>query len=365
MANKTGIITFHRAYNYGALLQAYALQNKVSGITGNAEIIDFVNYVDVKKKESFKRKLILLAREILYLDRTLGYSKRKKKMDNFINTKMKLSKPYNVSTIKETNAIYDSFIVGSDQVWNMSFENSDIYLLKFVNDTNKKISYAASFGYSRIPDQYLDLSISGIKRFDNIAVRETSGIDIVKEQIKRDDVVLTIDPTFLLTKKEWKDKLISNTPIQKGKYLLVYLVTTQTNLLEYAKKYAAKHDLKLCIIYNGTESKVKGAINLYNLGVEEFLNYFYNATTIMTTSFHGLAFSLNFNKNVYYELNSNKKTNSNDRLITLAASLGLVDREITSTELKEEKEIDWQLVNSNMERIRNDGINYLKNALKK
>ena len=140
MANKTGIITFHRAYNYGALLQAYALQNKVSEITGNAEIIDFVNYVDVKKKESFKRKLILLAREILYLDRTLGYNKRKKKMDNFINTKMKLSKPYDVNTIKETNAIYDSFIVGSDQVWNMSFENSDIYLLKFVNDTNKKIS---------------------------------------------------------------------------------------------------------------------------------------------------------------------------------------------------------------------------------
>ena len=85
----------------------------------------------------------------------------------------------------------------------------------------------------------------------------------------------------------------------------------------------------------------------------------------MTTSFHGLAFSLNFNKSVYYELNSNKKTNSNDRLITLAASLGLMGREITGTELKEEKEIDWQLVNSNMERIRNDGINYLKNALKK
>lgn len=363
MNNKTGIITFHRAYNYGALLQSYALQTKTEQLFGNSEIIDFVNYVDVKSKLSFKRKLTLFARNFVYLDRTLGYNKRKKKMDNFINTKMKLSKPYTIETIKNTNELYDNFIVGSDQVWNMSFKNSDIYLLKFVSDENNKISYAASFGYNRIPAEYLELSKSGISRFNHIGVRETTGVEIVKNEIGRQDVSLTIDPTLLLSKEDWKNRLISDNPIEKGEYLLVYLVTNQTNLLEYAKKVAAKKNLKLCIIYNGTEMKIKGAKNLYNLGVEEFLNYFYYAKMVMTTSFHGVAFAINFNKDLYFELNKNKNNNANDRLVTLINGAGIKNREITSANMEEASPIDWDVCNKNLDQIRKNSVEFLLNAV--
>lgn len=355
---KVAILTFHDTTNYGAILQTYALQQKIKNNGHECEILD---YKCQAIEERYKIKKIKDCKNIKNFIKILLTNKNKKivkeKFIEFTNKYLLMSdKIYNKSNIRSANKIYDSFIVGSDQVWNLDLTKGDLtYFLDFVDDNTKKNSYAASIGKESVSDKEKNIFKKFLKSFNEINVRENQGAVILKSIIDT-NVNVTLDPTLLIDKKEWK-KFISK-EIKKD-YILLYVIAPNERIIEFTKKLAKKEKLEI-IYLNQSYFNILGMKNIRNSTPNEFLEYIYHAKYVVTTSFHGLAFSINFEKQFYYAL-SNEKNNYNSRIENLVEIFELKDRNIDS--YSENNDIDYKLVNDILIKKRNESINILDNML--
>lgn len=203
---KIGILTFHRVYNYGAVIQAYCTQKIIDDLDIDNEIID---YTILKQKDftdlySRRNGLKRFFKTLLLIPFHSERFSRKKKFDAFINSMRLSDKKYiENEDLSETNKIYDCFLVGSDQVWNVTkkAESSDAYFLNFADEDKIKISYASSVGIAKYDD--LITKKDYLKRFNAISCRESGGAEILSSII--DDKVSTVlDPTLLVDKKDRK-----------------------------------------------------------------------------------------------------------------------------------------------------------------
>lgn len=350
---KAGIVTFHRAMNCGAMLQAYALQ-EVLGRRFDAYILDYrceeFEYV-YKYKRSIKSYIRFLGKFILKHKICSQEINRSKLFKDFSDKYFRRSAKFTVKNVFKSNDEFDFFVAGSDQTWNPKWSNADWnYFLEFSDDA-KKYSYAASFGGDKVEEQYKDKITSLLSTFKSILVREYSGLDILKTLgIKNDNTGAVCDPVLLLSKEEWLSRfdLESN---NKG-YILLYFAACQTNSVEFAKKIA-KETGKKVIYYNsfGTKNINDSFENLIEAGPVEFLSLIYNADLVITTSFHALAFSLIFNIPFVYELNK-EKSNNNPRLENLASICEVNSRKLDSVENFRFEDIDWEKVNHHLDRYR-------------
>ena len=218
---KTATITFHKAVNYGAILQAYALQRSILKLGIDNDIIDYdcklisnvYKLINIKSVKSFIKSLI--AFRIYYY--------KKNKFKSFIKKYIILTNPVTKDILKseEFNNKYDFFITGSDQVWNYEITNlDDAYFLNFVKDESKVKSYAASFGISCIPENLRLKYKNYLKRFSSILVREKTGAKLIENLIDK-KVNIVLDPVLLLNKNEWNE-IIFKTKFDdiKDKYIL-------------------------------------------------------------------------------------------------------------------------------------------------
>lgn len=358
---KVGHLTFHRAINYGAILQTYALQQALNNLKVENEVID---YRCKKIEDTYK----LFESDIRSPKKLIGSLKRRRyiliksiKIKRFIKNNIKISKKKYTSEeeLKYTNSIYDRFVVGSDQVWNDVLTGFDSnYFLNFVKDNNKKISYAASFGFDKVPKKLESSYRNFLKSYKNISVRENTGLDIVNELInKKADIVC--DPTMLIDKDSW-EKISKNNNYDK--YVFVYTMRESESIYNYALNLANAKGLKLILI-NSTYKKVEGFKKLNNCGIEEFLGLIKNAEYVITNSFHGVVMSSIFNKNFFVELQRNGAT-GNSRIKQIISTLGLDDRYIIDgkNSLVDSK-INYSEVNSKILEVRNNGYKFLKESL--
>lgn len=324
---KIGIITYHRAKNLGAMLQSYALQKTLEKYKGKCEIIDYRNE---KMEESYRVKKIReckslkeKVKNVLFMKKNKAFEKVRKEFNEKVQTIS--TKKYNKNNIKEANNDYDLFVTGSDQVWNIKLNYDDEnYFLNFVEDNKKKNSYAASFGTNKIDEEQKARICNQLKTFNKISVREEEGKNFVKELTGRNSE-LVLDPTLLLNKYEWEN-MINNERIEKEKYIFVYVIAYTPTLLEFARKLGKERNCKV-ICFHTSYQKYRGMKNLTKVSPQDFLNYIKNAEAVVTSSFHGMCFSINLQKEFYYELDENK-VNNNSRLKTLATTLNLEDRRI-------------------------------------
>ena len=364
---KIGILTFQNALNYGALLQAYALQETICSLGYDCKLINYQNedfnksYKDslkVHKKKGILRKGKLLISKCIH---PVFYHKanlKAKKLDEFCNNYFKLSNEYSLDNISLVNKEIDTIVLGSDQVWNSKlYDYQKVYFLDFIDSTTKVITYAASFGKNSISGfEYNELK-ENLPKYSALAMREKSGCEILKKYFNRDSVNV-LDPTFLQKKKFWFNVADKSKMNIKKDFILIYLVQEPTNLLKEAIKYAKEND---CKIYSLNKLNTKEKYHdVSDASLEDFLCLIKNAKCVFTTSFHGLALSINMNTNLYYEL-SHKPINNNARLIDLCASLGLSSREVKDTINKED--VDWNDVNQRLDSLRNYSIQYLKDNL--
>ena len=200
-----------------------------------------------------------------------------------------------------------------------------------------------------------------MKSFNCIFVREKSGKDFVLENYNLNSRVV-LDPTFLLNKEYWI-RFSNKASIKYQNYVLIYVMETCDNLINSAIKYAFKHNLDMVILGNVKKFECED-INIHwldDLDPYEFVNYIANASTVFTTSFHGMCFSINLNIEFYFEL-SNQKRNNNFRLIDLSKKFNLQSQEIYSDNLKENK-INWCKVNDILELEREKSVSLLKNSI--
>lgn len=324
---KIGIITYHRAKNLGAMLQSYALQKTLEKYKGKCEIIDYRNE---KMEESYRVKKIReckslkeKVKNVLFMKKNKAFEKVRKEFNEKVQTIS--TKKYNKNNIKEANNDYDLFVTGSDQVWNIKLNYDDEnYFLNFVEDNKKKNSYAASFGTNKIDEEQKARICNQLKTFNKISVREEEGKNFIKELTGRNSE-LVLDPTLLLNKYEWEN-MINNERIEKEKYIFVYVIAYTPTLLEFARKLGKERNCKV-ICFHTSYQKYRGMKNLTKVSPQDFLNYIKNAEAVVTSSFHGMCFSINLQKEFYYELDENK-VNNNSRLKTLATTLNLEDRRI-------------------------------------
>ena len=342
---KIGILTYHRAENFGAAMQAYALQHYLNVEGYDAEIIDFrcktveMQYDIYNPRIVFSRKNVILSLS-QYLSRfnTIhARLTRKRKFKEF----QKLLKKSKTVYRKQDIAEYDALLVGSDQVWNFYINRNDenVYLLDFpVAEGCSKYAYAASSernGFLPISKAELCRCLNG---FNRISVREGFIKEMI-EGITDKDVVEVLDPSFLLEKDDY---LKLSAPIKAKDYVLVYQMTYSSEMLSIAKEMAEKNNLQLIELYGGYND-IDDDTHISSWGPKEVLSYIANATMVFTTSFHGLVFSLIFEKDVWVFDKGN-----NYRQKNLLNKAGLSQRLMSSVTECTSAHIDYELVNNRL-----------------
>ena len=356
---KVGILTFHRAYNYGAILQAYALQKKLREIGVQSEIIDYLSKEKQKQNKLFTyNKQLGLKENLIKLAKDCYRMKKNAAFDRFMTEEMCISKK-RYSSFEELVQMdrkepYDVYIVGSDQVWNYKNTLRDpSFLLSFVSDDEKKCSYAASIGSAKFDEELYVTYEREIEKFRVLSVREESAISEYGF-LKQNNAKVVVDPTLLLSKENYK--VISNPRILEKKYAFMYTIAGERNLRKFAEKYCKENDLVL------VDSK-KSRVFFQNASPRDFLSFIQYAECIFTNSFHGTALSIVMEKQLITEINT--KTSLNNRSGDLLKKLDLLDRDIDSENFDSRKIIDYARIKLTLEKLRSDSITILNQIVEK
>ena len=313
--SRIAVLTFHypNNRNFGAALQAYAITKTIGKINKNVELINYI-----KDKLKLKGKII--------------YYFNGKNFRDYCNKFLKITREIkSESDFISLNKDFDTFIVGSDQVWRAKYTQPDTskYYFDFVDDNKTKIAYAASFGVDFWEgNEELTKKIKPLaQRFDYVSVREESGINICKD-IFGIEAVCVLDPTLMIDKKDyepilndWKDKSHKN-----KKYIAHMLLDDNFELREESNNIGKYLKSEINHI-KGKDRKILGkTITFYNK-VSQWLTYLKDAELVITDSFHCTVFSLIFNKKFVVVANPERGT---ARLENLLGIVGLKNRFFTN-----------------------------------
>lgn len=370
---KVGILTFHAAYNYGAVLQAYALKEEIKNLGYECKIINFRSKSQIKKYSvinTTKFNKAVLAKNIqniFYIKQIKG---RNEKFEKFINQKLDIYPKESISEKEIEKVIneFDYIICGSDQIWNLSEKVDDKNMCYFLNYKGnfKKISYAASFGDSikeieKDKDEILPL----LKDFNYISVREKDAQKFLEKNAIKSQ--LTLDPTLLMKKEEWKT-LLKDVDIKKP-YILYYSVNSRKYSINITKKVAkALGGIQVINLVLHPKSNFSGFKYEIDYSPEEFLTLVNNAKMICTNSFHGTVFSIIFEKPfiAMFDMKNNEIIKE-ERKYTLLKNLGLENKIYTENmEINVDKilETNYNKVNQKLECLKMKSIEFLKESLK-
>lgn len=334
----------HKVLNYGSALQAYALQHKISELGYDSEIIDY----EFPPRKQIRISFSYIFECVFDFLRALimGFPRKKQmeRFQKFYNNHYKLSPmSYNSVTISSDPPNYDVYMTGSDQVWNPKHIGTDTnFLLSFVPEGKTKISYASSFATSMIPDDKKALYAKYLKDYKQISVREPTGVQLVKS-LSNKDAIVCCDPVFLLDRKQW-DRVAENGQVNiKEKYILVYalyyMFDPYPDLLRIIDHVQKELGFKVYYLNGRKEDAFRpNSSVLKSEGPAEFIQLIKNAEIVITSSFHGVAFSLIYDKPLMAIVRQNDRKDSRitSLLDSIDASHTIFPYDSKCTLLKEE-----------------------------
>lgn len=297
-------ITYSFAQNCGAMLQAYALKEFLALQGYDVQVID---YRDFDKRlflmpstfKGFIKTLPCIAGDICRIGK---HYRRVNRYQNFRRQYLNLTaKCRGEEALKKLNAYADVFIAGSDQIWNVGNGVCKDFYLEFVQGKGKRISYAASFGVTEIPEEFREETAAGIRYIEYLSVRERTGQEIVRALTGR-EAKLVVDPVFLLDKSEW-DR-IAGDRIEKRPYIFVYY--------EHMESMAAARQIQ-------SKTGLPVLSNIIDMGPLEFINYIKYAEYVVCDSFHALAFSIIFEKK-FWSVDDSGRGKRSRNLLELASA---------------------------------------------
>lgn len=319
---KSYTITCHRPLNYGAVLQTYALNTKLIEMGVDAKVIDYYPSYYTKSNKS------LLIKVLRQLFRTPDWVYGKFKFGNFIKKYIPLS-DNQYKTIKDLEQNIpeaDIYFAGSDQIWNcedLLNGKDDSFFLTFAPRNSIKVSYAASLAMPSIPKDEVDRYKRLIGAFDAVSIREKDGVEIVKG-IGIDKAINVLDPVFLLDNLAWDKLAVESSFNPKEKYLLVYGFKRQKNLYKYARELGKTLGLKVYAINTNLEDYFLDVDKYFwNASPETFVKLIKNSESVVTNSFHGLSFSIIYNRPFHFFTRPGK---ANSRMMNLLSDLNLSSR---------------------------------------
>lgn len=366
MKKKVGILTLNGYFNYGNRLQNYALQKSIEDlgfevltvrvqVTGSGldKKLDWafrqiVRRLFLSLKKMIKSEPKKTKEDLMREEHFLGFSKKWIKETEYLIDINQIP-----STLKDN---FDYFVAGSDQVWSPQyFGNPRIYFMGFA-DSQQRISYAASFGSAEIPDHLKEIYREGIGKIRACSVREVSGVKIVKELTGKEPN-LVLDPTLLLSKKDWESLCPSDCLLEEKKYLLVYFLGQQT--AEYKKYIHHISAMKQLEIIDILDKKSE----YYQCDPSEFVNLIRNATFICTDSFHGTVFSILFERNFIVFPKVSNEASMFSRIETLLTLFKLEDRVFEETSEKALFDTDYSAKEGILNEERKKSVAFLEKAL--
>ena len=346
---KLGIVSCYFINNYGSILQAYALQEYFSARGIECDTIsveELKSYLDIKKKQYYlynihKLGLMFSKLPMLYLKvlqkinyRNLGYmySERVRKFDDFRkNFKLSNESASSLKQLTDLSVMYDTIVVGSDQLWRPDNIFPKYYTLSWVPDNIPKVSYATSFGVAELDRCYKSKARLFLNRLSAISVRESSGCNLVKELTGKTPYIVC-DPVFLLTKNQWS--MLSDTsrcPSQK--YIFTYFLGGGREFRKFVEKLSHITGLSvLGIVHNDSYIASDENVDypIADCSTNEFIGLILNAEYICTDSFHATAFSTIFNKNFFaFNRFKSQKHGTNSRIESFLRTVGLESRLIS------------------------------------
>ncbi len=340
MTKKIGIITLPLNFNYGGILQAFALSKTLNDMGNECTLIQ-------EKSTSLKGKIKNLIDS-------------QNKVHKFIRTNIPYTKVDSLKSIE--NHHFDALIVGSDQVWRRLFTDINKYFLGFISDVNlKKLSYAASFGVDNW--EYNEQETKNIKAliqdFKAVSVRETSAVELCKQYLNK-EAVFVLDPTMLLDVSIYTN--LANKAETKVNGIFSYLLNDEDinniNYINWIKQKTNLEEFKIRL----TKNKIlKRFIGQYS--INEWLNNIMNAKYIVTDSFHGCVFCILFHKEFSVLTHNN---GGNARIDSLLATFHLQNRLVDKTQpgsWKELSPINWEEVDKILYAFRELSKSFLKSNL--
>lgn len=379
-----GVVACYNNYNYGSMLQAYATLAALDKLGYNSEFINYKKSYSVVEKLKFlprflnmylmREKLRLLEKKLKirkYPDIKKGDSVRKAAFRRFAQKyyEGRISKEYiGYKALQTSPESYDSVLVGSDQLWFPAGLPTNFYNLMFVSDEKNKIAYSTSFGVSDVPFYQKKRTRQFLNRLNHIAVREQSGKELIKKLTDRDvDVVL--DPTLLLTKDEWAER-IAPEQVLDGEYIFCYFLGSDERHRKVVTELSEKTGLPIYDMPHIDEF-VKGDISftenhLYDIDPSQFVNLIRHAKYVCTDSFHCCVFSIIHHKQfmAFDRYSDPLMASRNSRILNLCNITGLESRRFKNDILAEiSSEPDFENADLKLRELQRKSFAYLKNSL--
>ena len=311
---KVKVATYCEWNSYGSVLQAWALKHHLSTLGCEMEHLRLRSISSDNLRLYFKGKSVKTL--ITNADRFLHRKQVRRRFaltTDFFAKHFRFLQYPDCESLAANPPVADAFLAGSDQIWNPN-EKLPFFFLEFEKDQAKKISYAASMGVSKIAEPYRQAWYNGVSEFGKISVREAEVRSII-EQATEKEALVHVDPTFLVDKQVWRD--LSKPYAVKAPYILVYALYWNKSLNVELKALHKKTGLPIIAIA-GQFQQVYAQKKIYDASVEEFLWLFDHASYIVTSSFHGVAFSLIFEKKFSAVINPKKPARINAVLDTFA-----------------------------------------------
>ncbi|MBP5393755.1 MAG: polysaccharide pyruvyl transferase family protein [Bacteroidaceae bacterium] len=361
---KIGILTFwYGNSNYGQILQCFALQHFLRRQGYDAYLIRFIGYGESRFRKFVKACLPFLCAKPDKFDRMRHF-------EAFRKEHLQMSPLYtSLAQIQQNPPKAEAYIAGSDQIWMQSLDNPQqrAYFLDFGDERTKRIAYAASFGIESYPESHRELLGQQLQRFNAISCRERSGIDICKQVGA--EATRVLDPTLLLTREDYLNLNPNLNPDENS------------SLFIYSLNISSAEDIR----WNELRETIDGKVVVtpaagYNESAELFgsdVEYLYatpwqwvtqiaSAGLVVTTSFHGIAFSILMHTPFVYVPLKGTFAKANNRILDLLRDLHLEDRTLSEQTTYGEiiaRPIDWKTVDDVLNEKRKESIEFLEKAL--
>ena len=364
---KIKVITRHAPSNYGSLLQSIATIKVMEGMGHDCEIIDYQRsdehglagvLTQLRQKDDYGNPIKRLAYiSLRYPIEKYAQMKFESMRKKYLKMTVRCSNHEDLQRLKA-----DAFITGSDQVWGamMNGRYDSAYFLQFVSSGSKKLAYAASFGKTKFDERTISAYKSMLAEYDKIAVREKSAVELLDNWGLKNCVGQVLDPTLLLDRNDWKKLLVKDEDARKyagKKYILVYQIHNDQKLSDYAKRLSAHTGMELLRVNPMFHQIRRGGKFICCPDLGEFLALIDNASCIVTDSFHGTCFAINFGKQFIEILPNNATGTRNQSILELTGLSVRILRDFNDYSLMEEK-IDYDDVGQRLdgERVKSEKI---------
>ena len=374
------ISSYYQNWNMGGLLQAYALNRAIRDLGYDAEHIRlcYTEPADTDSALSARVRTVLtrhrLSSELIERFFTFRQheSKNRKSFRDFHDHAIHGSAACcDAITAVKLNRHYDIFVTGSDQIWNPEFWSErllGVFGLLFAARGKRTLSYAASIGSEQAVAGKEDVFRAFLEKLDFVSVREAAAQTCLQPLTDK-PVRVVVDPTLLLKSSDWAEETAERQT--DAPYLFAYFLEEETK--HTAQLHAAAGQLSLPVYCISTEKgqyvRPEQDHQICDAGPREFLSYIRNAEMIVTNSFHGMVFSVVFQKPfwVVKRYRDTDKASANNRITDFLRMLGLEDRLLEDGEMPDaerlRRPIDYDRVSTRLEDLRTDSLHWLSDAL--